>query len=98
MEIVYSYEKKIEKDVLSILKDEEFMRISYVVRESDVLHGGEKGYVLYVKASQEEADSIAQKFKDIGVERITGEEEKVIIDTFKAEEENAASGIGLIFG
>lgn len=98
MEIVYFYEKKVEKDVLNILKDDEFMRISHVIREYDVLHGEKKGCILYVKASQEEADSMAQKFKDIGVERITGEEEKTIIDTFKAEEENAASGIGLIFG
>lgn len=74
------------------------MRISHVIRESDVLQGGKKGCILYVKASQEEADSMAQKFKDIGVEKIVGDEEKVIIDTFKTEEENAASGIGLIFG
>lgn len=98
MEIVYFYEKKVEKDVLNILKSEEFMRISQVIRESDVSHEGKKGYILYVKASQEEADSLAQKFKDIGVERITGEEEKTIIDTFRTEEENAACGIGLIFG
>jgi hypothetical protein len=98
MEVVYFYEKKAEKDVLVLLKEEEFMRISHIIRESDVLHDGKKGYILYVKASQEEADSMAQKFKDMGVERITGEEEKTIIDTFKAEEENAASGIGLMFG
>ena len=78
METVYFYEKKVEKDVMGTLKNDEFMRISHVIRESDVLHGGKKGCILYVKASQEEADSMAQKFKDIGVERITGEEEKVI--------------------
>lgn len=98
MEVVYFYEKKTEKDILNVLKDDEFMRISHVIRESDVSHDGKKGYILYVKASQEEADGLAQKFKDIGVERITGEEEKTIIDTFKAEEDNAACGIGLIFG
>jgi hypothetical protein len=98
MEVVYFYEKKAEKDVMSILKNDEFMRISHVIRESDVLHCGKKGYVLYVNASQEETDSMAQKFKDIGVGRVTGEEEKTVIDAFKAEEENAASGIGLIFG
>jgi hypothetical protein len=98
MEAVYFYEKKTEKDVLNILKNDEFMRISHIIRDSDVLHDGKKGYIIYVKASQEEADSMAQKFKDIGVERIAGEEEKAIIDTFKAEEDNAACGIGLIFG
>jgi len=98
MEVVYFYEKKAEKDVMNILRNDEFMRISHIIRQSDVLHVGNKGCILYVKASQEEADSMAQKFKDIGVERVVGEEEKTIIDTFKAEEENAASGIGLIFG
>lgn len=98
MESVHFYEKKIEKDILSILKDDEFMRISHIIRESDALYEGKKGCILYLKGSQEETDSIIQKFKDIGVERIIGEEEKTIIDTFKAEEDNAASGIGLMFG
>lgn len=98
MESVHFYEKKIESDVMNILKNEEFMRISHIVRESNVLHSGESGCILYVNASQEETDSISQKLKDLGAEKVTGEEEKTIIETFKAEEENAASGIGLMFG
>lgn len=98
MESVHFYEKKIEKDVIDILKNDEFMRISHIIRESDVLHDGKKGCILYINGSQEETVSIAQKLKDLGAEKITGEEEKTIIDTFKAEEENAASGIGLMFG
>ncbi len=98
MESVHFYEKKLEKDVVNILKDDEFMRISHVIRESNMLHDEKKGCVLYVKGSQEETDSISQKLKDVGAEKISGEEEKTIIDTFKAEEDNAASGIGLIFG
>ncbi len=98
MDSVYFYEKKIEKDVGSILKDDEFMRMSHIVRESDVLHEGKKGCILYAKGSQEEIDSIDRRLKDIGAEKVSGEEEKNIIDTFKAEEENAASGIGLMFG
>ena len=98
MKIVYFYEKKLEKDVIEILKNDEFMRISHIIRESDVLHNEKKGCILYVKCNQEEADSISLKLKDLGAEKITGEEEKTIIDAFKAEEDNAASGIGLIFG
>jgi len=98
MELVYFYEKKIEKDVTEILKLDDFMRISNIIRESDVLHSEKKGYVLYINASIEEADKIGQKLKDAGAEKITGDEEKKIIDTFKTEEENAASGIGLMFG
>lgn len=98
MESVYFYEKKIEKDVLGILRDDRFMRISHVIRESDVLHSGKKGCILYIDASQEETNDIYQRLKDIGAEKVTGTEEKTIVDTFKAEEENAASGMGLIFG
>ena len=98
MESVHFYEKDKEKNVFEILKEDAFMRISHVVRESSVLHGGKRGYILYISASEDETTSIAQKLEDIGAERITGEEEKTIIKTFKAEEENAASGIGLMFG
>ena len=98
MESVFFYEKKIEKEVMSILKDEEFMRISNIIRESDVLLPGKSGCIIYIDASQDETDSINEKFKDVGAEKITGSEEKNVIDTFKAEEENAASGIGLMFG
>ncbi len=98
MESVHFYEKDKEKKVFEILKEDVFMRISHVVRESNVLHSGERGCILYINASEDENVSIAQRLKDIGAEKITGEEEKTIIETFKAEEENAASGIGLMFG
>jgi hypothetical protein len=98
MESVHFYEKDKEKNVFEILKEDAFMRISHVVRESNVLQSGKRGCILYINASQDESDSIAQKLKDVGTEKITGEEEKTIIETFKAEEENAASGIGLMFG
>lgn len=98
MESVHFYEKKIEKDVVDILKRDEFMRISHIVRESDILHSGKKGYILYIDASQDETNDISQKLKDMGAEKLTGTEEKSIIETFKAEEENAACGIGMMFG
>jgi hypothetical protein len=98
METIFFYEKIKEKDVLSMLKDDEFMRISHIIRESNVLHSGKSGCVLYINANKDETDSIEQKLKDLGAEKITGEEEKIIIGTFKTEEENAASGIGLMFG
>lgn len=98
MESVHFYERKIEKNVTDILKNDEFMRISHVIRESNVLHSGKTGNLLYINANQEETDSISQKLKDIGAEKVSGEEEKTIIDSLKTEEENAASGIGLMFG
>ena len=98
MESVHFYEKKIEKEVVNVLKLDDFMRISHVVRECDVLHSGKKGCILYINGNQEETDRIAQRLKDLGAEKIAGIEEKTIIDSFRTEEDNAASGIGLIFG
>ncbi len=98
MESVYFYEKAKEKNIIEILGNDEFMRLSHVIRESNVVHGAKKGCILYVNGNQNEIDSIAQKLKDMGAEKVTEEEEKTIINSFKVEEENAASGIGLIFG
>lgn len=98
MESVHFYEKKIDKDVIKILGTDEFMRISYVVRESNVLHSEKVGYILYIRAGPEEINNIEKKLKDLGAEKITGKEEKTIIDTLKAEEDNAATGMGMIFG
>ena len=97
MESVHFYEKKLEKEVIDMLKLDEFMRISHIVREYNS-HSDKKGCVLYVNASQSETDSIAQKLEEIGAEKIIGDEEKTIIETFRAEEDCAASGIGLMFG
>jgi hypothetical protein len=97
MESVHFYEKKIEKNVLNILNNDDFMRISRIIRESDAFHDGKEGCILYINASQNEINDIVKKLKDIGAEKITGDEEKIIIDSFKKEEENAASGIGLMF-
>lgn len=98
MESVYIFDKKIEKDVIKILKDDEFMRVSYINRESDTLRNGKECHILYINANEEETGSIEEKFKELGVDKITGAEEKEIIGTIKAEEESAASGMGMIFG
>lgn len=98
MEIVYFYDKKMEKDFTKILKSDEFMRIDYFVRECNVLHSERNGCIVYIRASSDEIKSIEQKFKDLGAEKVTGDEERTVISTFKAEEDNAATGMGMIFG
>lgn len=96
MESVYFCEEKIFKDVAKIGKEDEFMRISWIVREPP--NPERKGYFIYVQGAPEELRLLYEKLKDIGVKVITGDEEKRIIDKIKAEEENAASGMGMIFG
>ena len=98
METIYFYDKKIDKDVTKILGHDDFMRVSYIVRESNVVHYRKEGYVLYIQASPDEIDLIEQKLKELGAEKIVGAEERTIIDTIKKEEEDSARGIGMIFG
>ncbi len=99
MESVYFYEDKVSKDVAKVLEDDFFKRIGYTVRECCKLLGSErKGYFLYIKANSEDIDRAEEKFEGVGLEKLTGEEKKLVTAAFVAEEENAASGMGMIFG
>lgn len=93
MESVYFCSEKINKDVTKALKDDNFMHISYIVRDS-----GKKGFYLYTEATPEDTELLDQKLKDLGAEKVTGHEEMSVINDIKMEEENAASGMGMIFG
>ena len=101
MENVYFYEDKVSKDVKKILESEEddfFKRIGFTVRESDLLGSDRKGYFLYLKANSEELDRAEKKLDGMGLLKLTGEEKKIVTAAFIAEEDNAASGMGMIFG
>ncbi len=101
MENVYFYEDRVSKDVKKILESEEddfFKRIGFTVRECDLLGSDRKGYFLYLKANSEKLDRAEKKLEGLGIQKLTGEEQKLITRAFIAEEENAASGMGMIFG
>lgn len=101
MENVYFYEEKVNKDVKKILESEEddfFKRLGFTVRECNLLGSDRKGYFLYLKASSEELDRAEEKLEGLKFEKLTGEENIIITAAFKAEEDNAASGMGMIFG
>lgn len=95
MESIYFYGEKVSKDITKIWKDDAFMRVSYLARES--LRSDKKGYILYIQANSDEMNRLEQKLKDMGAEKIGGIEEKTIIATFREEENNAATGMGMIF-
>lgn len=99
MEAVYFYEDSVSKNVLKVLEDDFFKRIGYTVRECCKLLGSErKGYFLYVKANSEDIDRAEKMFEGLGLEKLSGEEKKLVSAAFVAEEESAASGMGMIFG
>jgi hypothetical protein len=98
MESVYFYEDKVSKEMATVLEDDFFKRIGYTVRECKLLGSERKGYFLYIKANSEEIDRAEEKFEGIGVEKLIGEEKKIVTGAFVAEEDNAASGMGMMFG
>jgi len=98
MESVYFYEDKVSKDMATVLEDDFFKRIGYTVRECRLLGSERKGYFLYIKANSEDIDRAEEKFEGIGLEKLISEEKKLVTSAFIAEEENAASGMGMIFG
>ena len=101
MENVYFYEDKVSKDVKKILESEEddfFKRIGFTVRECNLLGSDRKGYFLYLKANSEELDRAEKKLDGLGLQKLKGEELKQITKAFIDEEENAASGMGMMFG
>lgn len=96
MEIVYFYESNIEKQVKELLNKDEFMRLSFTIKIGG--NGNKIGYNIYIIGNQEEIENIERKFNSIDVDRVSKEDEIKIIKKFKEEAENAACGIGLIFG
>ncbi len=98
MESVYFYEDKVSKDVAKVLEDDFFKRVGYTVRECKLLGSERKGYFLYIKANSENIDRAEEKLEGCGIEKLMGEEQKIVTRAFVAEEESAASGMGMIFG
>lgn len=98
MESVYFYEDIVSKEISKILEDDFFKRIGFTVRECNLLGSERKGYFLYVKANSEDIDRAEKKFEGVGLLKLIGEEKKKVTEAFIVEEENAASGMGMIFG
>jgi hypothetical protein len=101
MENIYFYEDKASENIKKILESEEddfFKRLGFTVRECKLLGSERKGYFLYLKANSEELDRAEKKLEGVGLEKLMGEEKKLVTAAFIAEENNAASGMGMMFG
>ena len=102
MEAVYYFEDKDKKDVDKLESDEFFKRLGVLDREAKLM--GTKrtaGYYLYVRADSPDKFKVAQEKiaeSKLPLTKLSGEEEKAVIDAIKKEEDEAASGMGAIFG
>jgi hypothetical protein len=102
MEVVYFYEEKEKKPVDKLLAEEFFKRLGPGVREAVLMGTGRKaGYYLYVKAENPEKMKEALRLIEeskIPLTKLAGEEEQKVLEAIHKEEEEAASGMGTIFG
>jgi hypothetical protein len=102
MEVVYFYDEKEKQPVDKLLEEEFFKRLGPSVRDAAMMKLGRKeGYYLYVKAENPvkmtEALRLIEESK-IPLTKLTGDEEKKVIEAIHTEDEEAASGMGAIFG
>ena len=102
MEVVYFYDEKEKQPVDKLLEEEFFKRLGPSVRDAAMMKAGRKsGYYLYVKAEDPvkmtEALRLIEESK-IPLTKLTGDEEKNVIEAIHKEDDEAASGMGAIFG
>jgi len=102
MEAAYHYESKDKPEVEKLLEDEFFKRLGPIDREAKLLGTKrDSGFYLYVKAAS--ADKFAEAQRKITESKIpfvklAGDEEQQVFDAIRKEEEEAAEGMGAIFG
>lgn len=102
MEAAYYYESKDKAEVEKLLEDEFFKRLGPTDRDAKLLGTKrESGFYLYVKAASEDKFAEAQKLiaaSGISFTKLAGEEEQQVFAAIHKEEEEAAEGMGAIFG
>ena len=97
MEIVYFYESDKDKEIKNILGTDKFMRLSYTTKIGG--HDDKTGFHLYVVGDLQEIAELDHTLTQLClINRVSEKNQKILIEKFKATEENAACGMGLIFG
>lgn len=102
MEAAYFYENKYKKDMDKLLDGDFFKRLGPINRDA-VLLGTKRneGFYLYIRSESEATFKEAQRLMEeskIPFIKLAGDEEKQIFEAIRKEEEEAASGMGAIFG
>ncbi len=105
MKYLYQFEQKHKKELEALLTkdpyaDDSFARLGYVLKESKPL--GLKGgfLIVYFKTEDEKLTAkLLTELKSIpSFAEVTPADKETALKSIEAEEENAASGFGTIFG
>lgn len=98
MEILYFYDYDAKKDVEEVLQEDLIKRADYTIRECKLLDSTRKGYFLYIRGTPEMMKRVDELFADLPLEKVPEKEAKEIVKKIKAEDDSAATGMGMIFG
>ncbi len=102
MERIYEVDSGKKAELTKILENEpyasdSFARAGYKIRDGATLGADKDKMYLYVNASEDFIKKADGQLKDVA-KVLTGENAKKIADAIKNEEDNAAAGVGAIFG
>lgn len=89
------YERRGRAD--DVLKDDVVSRQSIVIRDSSVLGMPGFGVLVLIEGGEDAVKRALKLFEGIG-ERLPDEKERESYQKIKAEEDSAATGMGMIFG
>jgi hypothetical protein len=107
MEEIYFYESKNKSDVDELTKDDVFMKVDLINKDAAASGTSKKsGFFLYIKSSDpKEFEAIDKKIAEVSekkgmkfIEKADSADAKTIIDNIRKEAEEAAEGMGSIFG
>ncbi|MFA5049775.1 MAG: hypothetical protein WC501_02095 [Candidatus Micrarchaeia archaeon] len=102
MEVVFECDSSKKKDLLKILESgsldaDSFARVGYILKDGPSIGEGHGKVYLYIKSNEEFIKKALERLKDVAL-KSNEEVSKKIIEKIRAEEEQATSGFGDIFG
>ncbi len=98
MNTLYFYDYDTKKDVERILRDDMLKQLGYTVRECRLMDSEREGYYLSIKSAPEMIEKVDELLEGMNIEKVAGKEAEEVIKKIEAEDESAATGMGMIFG
>lgn len=98
MDTLYFYDYETRKNVERILREDMLKRVGYTARECRFMDSEREGYYLFIKSAPEMIKKVDELLEGMNIEKVAGKEAEEVIKKIEAEDESAATGMGMIFG
>ncbi|ATZ61843.2 MAG: hypothetical protein BME93_06340 [Methanosarcinales archaeon Met12] len=97
MNTLYFYDYETKKEAERILSGDMLKRVGYTVRECKFVDSEREGYYLFIRSAPEMIKKVDELLEGIKIEKVVGKEAEEVIEKIEAEDESAATGMGMIF-